>query len=58
MTRTRSHGKLYNKGPQEITLSVCRPNYLERKYLKNAKPEFGWTFPIDKPVIGYAKATA
>lgn len=46
-TRKLYHGKLNRREDPEIVLSIGRPNYLERKFIK-ACVKAGESFPIKK----------
>ena len=52
--RTRYHGKLRKVGNVEISLTIGRPNYLEREFIK-ACVKSGEPFPIKKIQLKLSK---
>jgi hypothetical protein len=47
VTRKLAQGKIPSRGPYEFVVSLCQPNYIERKFVK-ACQKAGEKFPIKK----------
>ena len=55
-TRKRYKGKLRKGGNVDIVLTIGKPNYLEREFIKKAK-KAGEPFPIKKVQVKYPLKT-